>query len=68
MVEGAPDYEGVAKQVMRADIYEEAMKEIGYKHGGPSNEPETLFDGVDVRPGASRRSTPRPSRCNSLKG
>ena len=34
MVEGAPDYEGVAKQVMRPDIYEEAMKEIGYAHGG----------------------------------
>ena len=29
MVDGAPDYEGVAKQVMRTDIYEEAMKEIG---------------------------------------
>ena len=34
MVEGAPDYEGVAKQVMRTDIYEEAMKEIGVTHGG----------------------------------
>ena len=29
MVDGAPDYEGIAKQVMRPDIYEEAMKEIG---------------------------------------
>ena len=34
MVDAAPDYEGVAKQVMRTDIYEEAMKEIGVKHGG----------------------------------
>src|SRR6187455_2010901 len=34
MVTGAPDYEGVAKRVMRADLYEEAMKEIGYAHGG----------------------------------
>ncbi|MBC8117606.1 MAG: ABC transporter substrate-binding protein [Candidatus Saccharimonas sp.] len=50
MVEGAPDYEGVAKQVMRGDIYEEAMKEIGYVHGGPSMEPETLFDGVQFDP------------------
>jgi len=33
-VEGAPDYEGVAKQVMRSDIYEEAMKELGYAHAG----------------------------------
>ena len=34
MVTGAPDYEGVAKRVMRTDLYEEAMKEIGYDHGG----------------------------------
>jgi nitrate/nitrite transport system substrate-binding protein len=45
MVEGAPDYEGVAKSVMRGDIYEEAMKELGYAHGGLSNDPETFFDG-----------------------
>jgi nitrate/nitrite transport system substrate-binding protein len=44
MVEGTPDYEGVAKQVMRGDIYEEAMKEIGYQHGGADERPETLFD------------------------
>lgn len=29
MTTGAPDYEGVASKVMRADIYSEAMKEIG---------------------------------------
>ena len=45
MVSGAPDYDGVAKQVMRSDIYEEAMKEIGYKHGGKDDGPETFFDG-----------------------
>jgi nitrate/nitrite transport system substrate-binding protein len=45
MVTGAPDYEGVAKQVMRTDIYEEAMKELGVQHGGLSDAPETLFDG-----------------------
>jgi len=45
MVSGAPDYDGVAKQVMRSDIYEEAMKELGYQHGGVSDAPETLFDG-----------------------
>jgi nitrate/nitrite transport system substrate-binding protein len=44
MVTGTPDYAGVAKQVMRPDIYEQAMKEIGYKHGGLDNSPETLFD------------------------
>ena len=50
MVEGKPDYAGVAKQVMRADIYEEAMKELGYNHGGANDEPETLFDGVRFDP------------------
>ncbi|HET7541205.1 MAG TPA: CmpA/NrtA family ABC transporter substrate-binding protein [Polyangiaceae bacterium] len=50
MVEGKPDYAGVAKQVMRGDIYEEAMKELGYVHGGANEEPETLFDGVRFDP------------------
>ena len=45
MVQGTPDYAGVARQVMRPELYEEAMKEIGYKHGGLDNKPEALFDG-----------------------
>ena len=53
MVEGAPDYEGIAKEVMRTDLYEEAMKEIGYKHGGLNNDPETLFDGKTFDPAKS---------------
>lgn len=51
MVGSAPDYEAIAQQVMRPDIYEEAMKEIGYKHGGRNNSPETLFDGKTFDPG-----------------
>jgi nitrate/nitrite transport system substrate-binding protein len=50
MVTGTPDYEGVAKRVMRTDIYEEAMKEIGYAHGGADLTSETLFDGVTFDP------------------
>jgi nitrate/nitrite transport system substrate-binding protein len=50
--QGAPDYEGVAKQVMRTDIYEEAMTELGVSHGGLDNKPETLFDGVTFDPAA----------------
>lgn len=42
---GAPDYAAVTKQVMRSDIYEEAMKEIGYAHGGADSKPESFFDG-----------------------
>jgi nitrate/nitrite transport system substrate-binding protein len=45
MVDKEPDYAGIAKQVMRTDLYEEAMKEIGYKHGGREDGPITLFDG-----------------------
>jgi nitrate/nitrite transport system substrate-binding protein len=43
--DGAPDYEGVTKKVMRTDLYEDAMKELGYAHGGLSLEPEKFFDG-----------------------
>jgi nitrate/nitrite transport system substrate-binding protein len=50
MVSGTPDYQGVAKQVMRADLYEEAMKELGYPHGGRDDKPETLFDGKTFDP------------------
>ncbi|MGV3663404.1 MAG: CmpA/NrtA family ABC transporter substrate-binding protein [Prosthecobacter sp.] len=49
-VEGVPDYEGVTKQVMRTDIYEEAMKEIGHSHGGLDEKPETLVDGITFDP------------------
>lgn len=45
MVDAAPDYEGVAKKVMRADLYSAALKELGVDAGGPSTAPETLFDG-----------------------
>ncbi|HVK59526.1 MAG TPA: CmpA/NrtA family ABC transporter substrate-binding protein [Candidatus Kapabacteria bacterium] len=50
MVDGSVDYAGISKQVMRPDIYEEAMKEMGVKHGGADNNPETLFDGVTFDP------------------
>lgn len=50
MVTGAPDYAGIAKRVMRTDLYEEAMKEIDYAHGGADLTSETLFDGVTFNP------------------
>ncbi len=67
MVSGTPDYEGVAKKVMRPDIYEEAMKEIGYAHGGPNNDPETLFDGVTFDP-AKPEEYAKGFAINNLKG
>jgi len=44
MLTSPPDYKGVAKEVMRHDIYEAAMKEIGVKHGGLDNSPSKLMD------------------------
>jgi nitrate/nitrite transport system substrate-binding protein len=46
MVTGAPDYAGITAKVFRTDLYEEAMKEIGYAHGGRSDAPETLIGGT----------------------
>ncbi len=68
LVKGAPDYEGITKQVMRTDIYEEAMKEIGYAHGGLDNSKETLFDGVTFDPTGDLEAYAKSFAVNSLKG
>ena len=65
--EGAPDYEGVAKQVMRPDIYEEAMKEIGYAHGGASDAPESFFDGATFNPKGDMEAFAASFAIKSLK-
>jgi nitrate/nitrite transport system substrate-binding protein len=67
MVQGTPDYAGVAKQVMRPDLYEEAMKELGYKHGGRDDKPETLFDGKTFDP-AKPEAYAASFAVNGLKG
>jgi nitrate/nitrite transport system substrate-binding protein len=67
MVEGAPDYASVARQVMRTDLYEEAMKELGYKHGGRDDKPETLFDGKTFDP-AKPEAYALSFAVNSRKG
>lgn len=66
--DGAPDYEGVAKQVMRADIYEEAMKEIGYTHGGASTDKETFFDGTTFDPTGDMEAYAASFAVKTLKG
>jgi nitrate/nitrite transport system substrate-binding protein len=68
MVSSAPDYEGVAKKVMRADLYEEAMKEAGYTHGGLNNDKETLFDGVTFDPAGDLEAYAKGFPVNSMKG
>ena len=67
MVTGAPDYEGVAKRVMRGDIYEEAMKEIGVTAGALDNSPETLFDGIAFDP-ANPEAYAKSFAVHNLKG
>jgi nitrate/nitrite transport system substrate-binding protein len=67
MLEVAPDYAGVARQVMRPDLYEEAMRELGFKHGGLDNRPETLFDGRVFDP-ARPEAYARSFAVNGLKG
>ena len=67
-VEGAPDYEGVAKQVMRSDIYEEAMKEIGYVHGGVDTSAETLFDGIKFDPTGDLEAYAAAFPVKTIKG
>jgi nitrate/nitrite transport system substrate-binding protein len=68
LVTGTPDYQGIAKQVMRPDIYSEAMKELGYEHGGENNEPETLFDGVTFDPNGDLEAYARSFPTNNLRG
>ncbi len=66
--DGAPDYEGIAKQVMRADIYEEAMKEIGYTHGGVSTSKEAFFDGSSFDPAGDMEAYAKSFAVKTLKG
>jgi nitrate/nitrite transport system substrate-binding protein len=66
--EGAPDYEGVTNQVMRPDIYEEAMKEIGYAHGGRDDKPEVLFDNKSFDPAGDLEAYAASFEIKSLKG
>jgi nitrate/nitrite transport system substrate-binding protein len=46
MVKTAPDYSGIPKRVLRADLYVEAMKEMGVTTRIPEEQKITLFDGV----------------------
>jgi nitrate/nitrite transport system substrate-binding protein len=46
LTKGAPDYTGIPKKVIRADIYLEAMKELGVRVNVQEEQKITLFDGV----------------------
>jgi nitrate/nitrite transport system substrate-binding protein len=53
---------------MRSDIYEEAMKEIGYAHGGADTSAETLFDGVKFDPTADLEAYAASFAVKTIKG
>jgi nitrate/nitrite transport system substrate-binding protein len=67
MLQGPQDYAGLAKQVMRPDLYEAAMREAGFTHGGASTSPETLFDGTVFDP-AKAEAYARSFAIHSLRG
>src|SRR5215471_3844468 len=46
MVQGAPDYKGIAEKVMRPDLYAAAMKDMGVKVTATDLAPAKLADGV----------------------
>jgi nitrate/nitrite transport system substrate-binding protein len=66
--DGAPDYEGVTQQVMRTDLYEDAMKEIGYTHGGMSDAAESFFDGATFDPKADLEAFAASFAVKTFKG
>ena len=68
MVTGKPDYEGVAKQVMRPDLYLEAMKEIGVTNCAEDNSPWTMFDGVKFDPAGDLEAYAKGFSVNNVKG
>ncbi len=68
MVTGAPDYEGVARQVMRRDIYEEAMKEIDVTDRLQDDTPWELFDGVKFDPKGDLEAYAKGFTVKNVKG
>ena len=50
MVDANPDYAGISAKVMRPDLYEAALKELGVDPGSRNDSVETLFDGVAFDP------------------
>ncbi|MBM3847071.1 MAG: ABC transporter substrate-binding protein [Verrucomicrobia bacterium] len=68
MTKGAPDYEGVTRQVMRGDLYEEAMKEIGYTQGMKDDSGWEMFDGRKFDPSGDPEAYAKGFEVNSMKG
>lgn len=67
MVPSAPDYEGVAKQVMRGDLYAEAMKELGVTDRTQDGSGWEMFDGVKFDPKGDLEAYAKSFAVHSLK-
>ena len=67
LVSGAPDYQGIVKRVMRTDIYEEAMAELGVSDRTRDDSGFTLFDGVAFDPSGDLEAYAKSFPINSLK-
>ena len=68
MVPAPPDYEGISRAVMRPDLYEEAMKEIGYTHGGREDAGWTMFDSVKFEPQGDLEAYAKGFAVHNVKG
>ncbi len=67
MVEGTPDYDGVAKATAATALYQEAMKEIGYTGGKLDDSPESFMDGAVFDP-AKPEDFATSAAIKNLKG
>ena len=68
LAEGPQDYAGIATKVMQSGLYEEAMAEIGFKHGGLDNTPWTMMDGVTFDPATDFEAFAKSFPITNLKG
>lgn len=68
MVRGTPDYAGIVKQVIRGDIYSEAMAELGVTDRVQDDSPFALFDGVSFDPKGDVDAYAKAFAINAAKG
>lgn len=67
MVTAAPDYEGVAREVMRPDLYLEAMKELGVTGRRQDDSGWAMFDGMKFDPAGDLEAYAAGFAVHSLK-
>jgi nitrate/nitrite transport system substrate-binding protein len=68
MVKGTPDYAGIVKQVIRGDLYSEAMAELGVTDRVQDDSPFSLFDGVSFDPKGDLDAYAKAFAIHSAKG